>query len=99
MLDTVDRPRLLEPGLRLLPVGTERYLVRGGGATVVSIGKGDALEIFDSEGRQPAEVTVFDNSGTNDYGGFDFHLFARIKGVGDKSFSIVTDPFLLPYGR
>ncbi len=68
MLDTVDRPRLLEPGLRLLPVGTERYLVRGGGATVVSIGKGDALEIIDSEGRQPAEITVFDNSGTNDCG-------------------------------
>ncbi len=68
MLDTVDRPRLLEPGLRLLPTGTERYLVRGGGATVMSIGKGDALEVIDLEGRQPAEVTIFDDSGANDCG-------------------------------
>lgn len=63
-----SRPRLLQPGLRLLPPGTERYRVRGGGAMVVAMGAGDSLEIIDPEGRQPGELTVFGPAGVNDSG-------------------------------
>ena len=61
-------PRLLEPGLRRLPPGTERYVVRGGGATVVPLRAGDRLEIVDPEGRQRGEVVAFDEKGNADVG-------------------------------
>ena len=63
MLNVSDRPRVLEPGLRRLPPGTERYRIRGGGATVLAVGPGDTLEIIDTEGRQRCELSVFDNRG------------------------------------
>ena len=47
-----SRPRILQPGLRLLAPGTERYRVRGG-AMVVAMSPGDNLEVIDPEGRQP----------------------------------------------
>ena len=50
------RPRLLEPGLRLLPPGVERYVVRGNGVTVFTLFAGDGLELIDPQGRQAAEV-------------------------------------------
>ena len=55
-ITTAVRPRLLEPGLRLLPPGVERYVVRGNGVTVFELFAGDRLEIVDPEGRQAAEV-------------------------------------------
>ncbi len=66
MLDSVIRPRVLEPGLRRLPPGVERYRVRGGGATVIALNTGDHLEITDPEGRQHCEVVVFDMLGRDD---------------------------------
>ena len=61
-------PRLSEPGLRRLPPGTERYVVRGGGATVVPLRAGDTVEIVDPEGRQPGELVAFDDAGRADVG-------------------------------
>lgn len=61
-------PRVLEPGLRRLPPGTERYVVRGGGATVVPLRAGDRLEVLDPEGRQRAELVAFDGRGGADVG-------------------------------
>ena len=43
---------LLEPGLRRLPSGLERYRVHSGGATVVELHIGDQIEIIDTEGRE-----------------------------------------------
>ncbi len=63
-----SRPRLLQPGLRALPAGTERYRVRGGGAAVFAMAAGDILEIVDPEGRQPGELTIFGPTGINDSG-------------------------------
>jgi len=48
----VPRPRLREPGLLPLEPGTERYRVRGGGATIVTLSTGDRINIIDLEGRQ-----------------------------------------------
>ena len=61
-------PRILEPGLRLLPPGTERYVIRGGGATVLPLRAGDRLEVVDPEGRQRAELVAFDGKGNADAG-------------------------------
>ena len=60
--------RLDEPGLRRLPPGTERYVVRGGGTTLLPLHAGDTLEIIDPEGRQPGELAAFDRSGRADVG-------------------------------
>ena len=60
------RPRLLEPGLRRLPPGTERYRVCGGGLSVFSLAVGDSVEIVDPEGRQRCELAVFDQAGRTD---------------------------------
>ncbi len=56
-------PRLLQPGLRLLPPGTERYMVRGGGSLTVPLARGDSLEVIDLEGRQATELAAFDDRG------------------------------------
>jgi aminomethyltransferase len=55
--------RLLEPGLQRLSPGTERYCVRGGGATVITLRVDDRLRISDPEGRQRCEVAAFADNG------------------------------------
>ncbi len=62
------RPRLLEPGLPVLPPGVERYRVVGGGAAVVAISAGDTLTIVDKEGRQRGELAIFASNGRPDPG-------------------------------
>ena len=68
MQPEAPRPRALFPGLRTLPLGTERYLVRGGGAVVVNLEAGDEIEITDPEGRQTCEVVAFSADGRSDSG-------------------------------
>jgi aminomethyltransferase len=63
MTTVADRPRLLVPGLPSLDPGVERYRVRGGGATVVSLEAGDELTVVDVEGRQRCELTFLLPSG------------------------------------
>jgi aminomethyltransferase len=63
-----NRPRVLQPGLRPLPHGTERYRVVGGGATAVSVRAGDTVEIVDPSGRQACELVAFDAKGISDPG-------------------------------
>ena len=63
MIDLTFPSRLLQPGLRTLPPGMERYRVRGGGAVVVKLEPGDQLNVVDPEGGQPCEIAAFDLSG------------------------------------
>jgi len=51
------------PGLPVLPIGTERYSVPGGGAQALKLFKGDCIELIDREGLQPGEITFFDSKG------------------------------------
>ena len=44
------------PGLRALPPGVERYLVRGGGLSVITLDPDDKIEITDTEGKQKCEI-------------------------------------------
>ena len=66
MNDPFPPPRVLEPGLRHLNPGVERYRIKGGGATVFKLNAGDHLKVIDPEGRQYCEVTAFDSHGNND---------------------------------
>ena len=55
-----------DPGLRSLPPGVERYLVKGGGLSVITLDPDDKIEITDTEGRQKCEIIVFNKDGKAD---------------------------------
>ena len=54
------------PGLRYLPPGVERYLVKGGGLSVIDVSPEDKIEIINNEGKQTCELVVFDSKGNSD---------------------------------
>ena len=81
MCATPVRPRLLEPGLGVLPPGTERYLVHGAGMTVVALAGGDRVEVVDREGRQCAEMVVFASAGPADAGILGTQATAPAEGI------------------
>ena len=55
-----------DPGLRVLPPGVERYLVKGGGLSVIALDPEDKVEITDTEGKQKCEIIVFNKDGKPD---------------------------------
>ena len=55
-----------EPGLNVLPLGVERYIVNGGGLTGVQILPEDEIEIINDEGNQICEISVFNKDGKSD---------------------------------
>ncbi len=59
--ETVERPRILLPGIRRLPPGVERYVVPAAGSVVVTVLAGDTLRIVNTEGGQTCEIVAFDN--------------------------------------
>ena len=64
----VPGTRVLFPGLVTLAPGTERYRIRGGGATVLALRAGDRLEVTDPEGLQTCEIVAFGTDGRADAG-------------------------------
>ena len=56
------------PGLPTLPIGTERYTIRGGGSQSLQIAEGDRIQVIDREGLQPGEVLLFNSSGISQAG-------------------------------
>jgi len=63
-----ERHGILIPGLPILPHGTERHPVPGGGSRAVPIGKGDQFTIRDQQGLQPGELVFFSPDGRSDAG-------------------------------
>ena len=55
-----------DPGLRTLPPGVERYLVKGGGLSLITLDPDDKIEITDTEGKQKCEIIVFNKDGKPD---------------------------------
>ena len=55
-----------DPGLRSLPPGVERYLVKGGGLSVITLDPNDKIEITDTEGKQKCEIVAFNKDGKPD---------------------------------
>lgn len=74
------RPRILRPGIGVLPEGTERHRVAGGGAVVFRVLPGDRLRIVDVEGAQPGEVVAFVD-GRSDAGVLDMPANGRAAGL------------------
>ena len=60
--------KVLFPGLPVLPDGTERYSIPGGGSLVVNIFQHDTIILIDLEGLQPAEIILFDSQGHSSAG-------------------------------
>ena len=69
------------PGLRSLPPGVERYFVQGGGLSVIEISAEDKIEIINDEGKQIAELIVFNSKGKCDLS------ILNLKENGNASFS------------
>ncbi len=61
MLSTAPKPSLIyRPGLISLPVGVERYVVRGAGSTVLNVKAGASFVVTDMEGGQICEIAFCD---------------------------------------
>ncbi|MGE3874762.1 MAG: DUF1989 domain-containing protein [Parvibaculaceae bacterium] len=61
------RPSIVHrPGLPILPKGTERYQVAGGGSLVIEIKAGDRLTVTDLEGGQACEIVAVGPDGRSD---------------------------------
>ena len=55
-----------EPGLNVLPLGVERYIVNGGGLTGLQIFPEDEIEIINNEGNQICEISIFNKEGKSE---------------------------------
>ncbi|MGR3659893.1 MAG: DUF1989 domain-containing protein [Paracoccaceae bacterium] len=63
-----ERNGILTPGLPILPHGTERYPVPGGGSRAIRLEAGDEISVIDREGLQPVELVFFAPDGSSDAG-------------------------------
>ena len=63
-----ERAGVITPGLPILPHGTERHPVPGGGTRAVRIEAGDEIAVLDREGLQPVELVFFAPDGRSDAG-------------------------------
>ncbi len=63
-----ERAGVITPGLPILPHGTERHPVPGGGSRAVRIYKGDEISVMDFEGLQQGELVFFAPDGSSDAG-------------------------------
>ncbi len=61
-----ERGGIITPGLPILPHGTERYLIPGGGSRALAVFEGDAISLLDFDGLQPCEVMFFAKDGRSD---------------------------------
>ena len=85
-----ERAGVITPGLPILPHGTERHPVPGGGTRAVRIDKDDEISVLDFDGNQPCELVFFAPDGTSDAGMIGAKGGLDPKGVkaallGDKS--------------
>ena len=63
-----ERSGVITPGLPILPHGTERHPVPGGGSRALKIERGDEVSVLDREGLQLAEMVFFAPDGSSDAG-------------------------------
>ncbi|MEQ8896494.1 MAG: DUF1989 domain-containing protein [Roseovarius sp.] len=61
-----ERAGVITPGLPILPHGTERHPVPGGGSRAVPVYRGDEISVLDREGLQKGELVFFKPDGTSD---------------------------------
>ena len=78
-----------DPGLRSLPPGVERYLVKGGGLSLITLDPDDKIEITDTEGKQKCEIIVFNKSDLVNMDSIDIKM-KNFKKKIKKSFEITS---------
>lgn len=76
-----ERAGVLTPGLPILPHGTERHPVPGGGSRAVPIFSGDEISVLDRDGLQPGELVFFTPDGKSDAGMLGASSVGRPEGV------------------
>ena len=54
-----ERKGIVTPGVPILPKGTERHPVPGGGSRALSVSAGDQICVLDFDGLQPGELVFF----------------------------------------
>ncbi|MEM7075233.1 MAG: DUF1989 domain-containing protein [Pseudomonadota bacterium] len=82
-----ERAGVVTPGLPVLPHGTERHPVPGGGSRAVPVFAGDVIALLDREGLQPGELIFFTPDGTSDPG----KIGARSSGRPDGVISVLAN--------
>ena len=83
------------PGVKVLPIGTERYVVPGRSGRVLTFKQGDKITLIDQEGGQRCELIVINSEGKIDLG-----ILGK-KGTGTASglMNLLKDSsFALPRG-
>lgn len=63
-----ERAGIITPGLPILPHGTERHPVPGGGSRAMPVYRGDEISVLDREGLQVGELVFFTPDGNSDPG-------------------------------
>ena len=76
-----ERAGVITPGLPILPHGTERHPIPGGGSRALPIYKGDEVALLDREGLQPGEMVFFTPDGGSDTGKLGAHSSGRPDGI------------------
>ncbi|WP_158275456.1 DUF1989 domain-containing protein [Maritimibacter sp. 55A14] len=76
-----ERHGVLTPGLPILPHGTERHPVPGGGSRAVQISAGDEISLLNREGLQPGELVFFAPDGSSSAAMIDGTSAGRPEGV------------------
>lgn len=76
-----ERAGVLTPGLPILPHGTERHPIPGGGSRAVPVYKGDEISVLDRDGLQPGELVFFTPDGKSDAGMLGAQTMGRPDGV------------------
>ncbi|WP_425046233.1 DUF1989 domain-containing protein [Primorskyibacter sp. S87] len=78
-----ERHGITTPGLPILPHGTERHPVPGGGSRSVRIDKGDEILVLNPDGLQRGEMVFFTPDGKSDAGMLGAQGHGRPEGVID----------------
>jgi aminomethyltransferase len=70
-----------QPGLPLLPRGTERYILPGGGALALPVEAGDEISVIDREGLQRCEAAYFSAEGREDLAALNLPAAEQSPGI------------------
>ena len=76
-----EKKGIITPGVPILPRGTERHPVPGGGSRALAISAGDQICILDFDGLQPGELVFFAPDKTSNAGYLGTSGSGKPKGI------------------
>ena len=78
-----ERKGIITPGVPILPKGTERHPIPGGGSRALAIYAGDQICVLDFDGLQPGELVFFAPDKTSSAGYLGAKGSGKPKGIID----------------